>query len=92
MRTKALDMNKPTSSKIINPTLFGILLAVSSALFFGIGAPVTKALASAGMTALQITQARMTVAALLLLILVLFKCPKQLLVARSEWLMLISFG
>lgn len=92
MRTKALDIKKPTSSQISKPTFFGILLAASSALFFGIGAPVTKALASADMTALQITQARMTVAALLLLLLVLFKYPKQLLVARSEWLMLISFG
>lgn len=82
MQIKASDIQKPTSPKVINPTIFGILLAASSALFFGIGAPVTKALASVDMTALQITQARMTVAALLLL----FIYPKQLLVPRSPFL------
>ena len=91
MQIKTLDA-KNAVPHIVHPTFFGILLAASSALFFGIGAPVTKALAAADMTALQITQARMTVAALLLLALVLLKYPKQLLVSRSEWPMLISFG
>ena len=85
--TKVFSLFTPT-----NPTLTGILLAISSALFFGIGGPVTKTLSSAGMTALQITQSIMTLAALLLLLLVLVKYPKQLLVVRSEWPMLISFG
>lgn len=92
MSTKLNNKKSFSLSPSTNPTFIGILLAVSSALFFGIGGPVTKALSSAGMTALQITQSRMTLAALLLLLLVLMKYPRQLLVTRSEWPMLISFG
>lgn len=92
MNTKLGSSKSFILSSSTNSSLIGISLAVSSALFFGIGGPVTKVLSTAGMTALQITQSRMSVAALLLLLMVLIKYPKQLLIARSEWPMLICFG
>lgn len=70
----------------------GVVLAVVSAVFFGSAGPVTKALASSELTSLQITQGRMTIAAILLLLLVIAKNPEQLVVARSEWPLLIGFG
>lgn len=72
--------------------LMGLTLAILSAVCFGSAGPVTKALSLAGITSLQITQGRMTIAAILLLLLVLMRDPRQLIVARTEWVMMFGFG
>jgi drug/metabolite transporter (DMT)-like permease len=74
------------------PILIGFLLAVLSAVCFGSAGPVTKALSTAGLSALQITQARMILAALIMLLVALSRNPRHLLVKVSEWPLIVGFG
>lgn len=82
-----LDM--PTRHR---PVATGTILAVGSAFCFGSAGPATKALATTGLSALQITQARMSIAAVLLLALVVLTTPRQLVVRRGEWPLMAAFG
>ncbi|OPK10978.1 DMT family transporter [Pseudomonas sp. VI4.1] len=74
------------------PILIGFLLAVLSAVCFATAGPVTKALSTSGLSALQITQARMTLAALIMLLVALSRNPRHLLVKVSEWPLIVGFG
>lgn len=81
-----------TNDALKKSWLAGLLLAVLSAIFFGSAGPVTKALSTTDLSALQITQARMTIAAVIMLLVVLCRKPEHLLVERSEWPLILSFG
>ncbi|MCS7476816.1 DMT family transporter [Umezawaea endophytica] len=73
-------------------TAVGVTLAVGSAVCFGSAGPATKALTASGLSALEITQARMSVAAVLLLAFVGLTAPRRLVVRRAEWPLVVAFG
>ena len=73
-------------------TVSGVIRAVGSACCFGSGAPATKALATTGLSSLEIAQARMSVAMVLLLAFALVTVPRQLVVRSGEWPLVAAFG
>ncbi|MER5299645.1 DMT family transporter [Streptomyces lasiicapitis] len=62
----------------------GVALAVVSACTFGTVGPATKVLDSAGLSAMEIAQARLTIAAVLLLAFVALTRPRALVAAARE--------
>lgn len=70
----------------------GAALAALSACAFGTVGPATKVLASAGLSAPEIAQARLTVAAVLLLAYAAVTRPRQLLATRQEWAVIAVLG
>ncbi|MGW0534873.1 DMT family transporter [Streptomyces sp. NPDC003032] len=70
----------------------GAGLATLSACTFGTVGPATKVLAAAGLSAPEIAQARLTIAAVLLLAYAAVTRPRQLLATRQEWAVIAVLG
>lgn len=72
--------------------LYGLILAILSALCFATAGPLTKAIALLGIDPLHIVQFRMGLAAIVLVSYTLIKYPHQLCIHRQEWFWILSFG
>ncbi len=72
--------------------IIGMFFAIMSAFLFGSAGPVTKIISNFDLTSLQISQIRINLSAIILIIVVLIKYPKQLLVPKSDWLLIVFFG
>jgi drug/metabolite transporter (DMT)-like permease len=70
----------------------GLSFIVIAAILFALNGTVSKAALLAGLSALQLTQIRVTGAFLGLLLLVMLIRPQALKVRRDEWVMLIIYG
>lgn len=72
--------------------LFGVALAFSAAVLFGLNASTTKVVMSAGVTPEQIVLFRSFSTALIAGLLMLLTNPSSFRVKKSEWKFLIAFG
>ncbi|BCM71008.1 hypothetical protein EASAB2608_06342 [Streptomyces sp. EAS-AB2608] len=70
----------------------GVALALLSACCFGTGGAATKVLGEAGLTPVQISQARLSLAGVPLLAVALIRSPRGLRVAPRDWPVLAALG
>ncbi|WP_243659056.1 EamA family transporter [Tamaricihabitans halophyticus] len=70
----------------------GTVLILASSLCFGVSGPIAKPAMQAGMTAEQVTAARIAIAALVLLIGVGLSQPSALRIRRTQWRLVAGYG
>lgn len=70
----------------------GLVLVVGSAAAFGSGGPAAKAVLGAGVSSLQVVQARVCLTAVVLVAILAVVRPSALRVRRDEWPLLVAYG
>jgi drug/metabolite transporter (DMT)-like permease len=89
--TAELPVGPPRSGPR-NASLAGIGLILVSSAGFGSGGTAAKAVLAAGVSALQVVQARVAVAAAVLVAVLVAVRPGALRVRRAEWPVLVAYG
>jgi drug/metabolite transporter (DMT)-like permease len=88
----AIDLAAGPRARRRNAGLIGVGFIVVSSACFGSGGTAAKSMLAAGLSPLQVVQARVTITAVVLLTVLVVARPGALRVRRDEWPLLIGYG